>query len=423
MQLDQADWEPLLSGIADRVVERLSTAGKVTKSLSFGEIYSRYRELHVEARCSDQEKSNSYYWFQKHGPRWGSVQVHTIARRDVQAWVDELAVQSPSGAARAVNVMQAVINFGIKRELIPIALNPCKGVDRPPQVARDRFARPAELVKLNASLQCEKPLMRDFFWMCLHTAARKSNVMAMRWDEIDFDLKTLTIPHHKTKNRETLVIPLVEAAVAVLRRRQAVNAESAWVFPGRYSGHLMEPKRAWSRVLDRAGLTGLTIHDLRRTLASFMAMNGANQYTIGKMLGHKDVRSTFVYARLDVSAVRIEAEAVSEKIQELLALPITAKPEPLMIARHAHTTPEKQHKNADIKISRAEQIIVEGKILTVLRAGGSTKTHFYRKIGSQVQINSAEMSRVLCEMAEHGLIESFQEDSGNWKYALRKETH
>jgi integrase len=420
IQPGQESWEPFLNGIADRVVERLSTAGKVTESLTFGELYGRYSELHVETRCTDAQKRNSYYFFKKHGPRWKDVQVHTIVRRDVQAWVDELATHSQSAATRAVNVVQCVINWGIKRELVRIESNPCKGVDKPADRARDRFVRPAELIKLNASLQSEKPLMRDFFWMCLHTGARRGNVQSMRWDEIDFDLKTWTIPAGKFKNGEFHTIPLVDAALLLLqRRRHPVGNGSPWVFPSPKvrNAHLLHPRKAWARTLNRAGLSGLTIHDLRRTLASYMAINGANQYAIAKMLGHKDMRSTKVYARLDTTAVRREAEAVSEKIKNVLALPISC--EPLVLTQNVEALPEKQCRNTTKQLTAVEQVIVEAKILTSINRGGTNKKQFYRTIGSQVQLNKFEMDRVLSEMAERGLIEPYQDDLGNIKYAMK----
>lgn len=420
-----AGLEQLVSGIVDKLAERLGPT-RITESMTFGELYARYSELHVGVRCSKSERKNSYYFYKKHRARWEDVQVHTIARRDVQEWVRGLSAQSPSSAVRAVNIMQAVINWGVKWELIPDIQNPCKGVERPRLKARDRFVRPAELVKLNAALQVESPLMRDFFWMCLHTGGRKGNVLSMRWDEIDFDLKIWTIPHEKFKNGDTHIVPLVEAAISILCHRQAVDGGSPWVFPGKTtSGHLMEPKRAWDRVLKRAGLTNLTIHDLRRTLGSYMAISGANVFSIAGMLGHKDMRSTKVYARLDVASVRRAVEVVSERMQETLALPMPVSPIPLAITAGAKTkggSAEKQYKNANARLTATEQIILEAKILSALRAvGRNTKSSFYKTVGSQIQLNSREMERVLTEMAERGLIDSFQDDLGNWRYMLVKE--
>ena len=62
------------------------------------------------------------------------------------------------------------------------------------------------------------------------------------------------------------------------------------------------------------GLMDMRLHDLRRTLGSFQAAAGANQYIIGKSLGHKSHQATAVYARLDLDPVRESVQAASTAI-------------------------------------------------------------------------------------------------------------
>ncbi|MHB1203741.1 MAG: tyrosine-type recombinase/integrase, partial [Acidithiobacillus sp.] len=63
-------------------------------------------------------------------------------------------------------------------------------------------------------------------------------------------------------------------------------------------GHLVEPKKGWQRLLQRAGIEDLRIHDLRRSLASFQIDAGVSLAVIGKGLGHHSQQTTAVYARL-----------------------------------------------------------------------------------------------------------------------------
>jgi len=86
--------------------------------------------------------------------------------------------------------------------------------------------------------------------------------------------------------------------------------ESDWVFPSATSksGHLEEPKSAWKRILKKAELHDLRLHDLRRTLGSWQAATGANSYVIGKSLGHKTQQATAIYARLNIDLVRASVE-------------------------------------------------------------------------------------------------------------------
>ena len=117
--------------------------------------------------------------------------------------------------------------------------------------------------------------MRDFFLMCLYTVARKGNVQSMRREDVDFSTNKWRIPD--TKNGEPVRVPLIEQALEILNDRLQLKLELPWVFPSRdgsRSGHIQEPKTAWRRVLERAGLGNLRIHDLRRTCGSYQAIAG-----------------------------------------------------------------------------------------------------------------------------------------------------
>jgi len=145
----------------------------------------------------------------------------------------------------------------------------------------------------------------DFFQLCLFTGARRGNVASMAWQEIDFDRMTWTIPGSKTKNKRPVVIALPPPAVAILTNRLAWTAGTPWVFPANSaSGHLVDPRKAWERVRTTSGLTDLRMHDLRRSLGSWQATAGASLAVIGASLGHADLKSTQVYARLQLDPVR-----------------------------------------------------------------------------------------------------------------------
>ena len=105
------------------------------------------------------------------------------------------------------------------------------------------------------------------------------------------------------KAGETLLVHLPALAVDVLQKREENKSE--WVFPSHsQSGHLQEPKKAWAALLVRAGLSGLRIHDWRRTMGSWQAATGASLPVIGKSLGHKNVSTTAIYARLNLDPVK-----------------------------------------------------------------------------------------------------------------------
>jgi integrase len=101
------------------------------------------------------------------------------------------------------------------------------------------------------------------------------------------------------------------------RRQKQYGGE--FVFPGDgVTGHYVEPKRAWKSLLRRAQVEGLHIHDLRRSLASFMANAGADVSMIKSALNHKDIKTTLtVYVRTARSAELAARERAHELIKSL----------------------------------------------------------------------------------------------------------
>jgi len=74
--------------------------------------------------------------------------------------------------------------------------------------------------------------------------------------------------------------------------------------PASKTGHTVEPTKDWNTLLERAGIENFRIHDLRRTLASYMAVTGTPELIISAMLGHAAATVTGIYARLNVAPVR-----------------------------------------------------------------------------------------------------------------------
>jgi integrase len=171
--------------------------------------------------------------------------------------------------------------------------------------------------------------IRDYFLLSLLTGARRANVLSMHWADVNLEraewrLKT-------TKNDIPQTVTLSPQAVEILRNRLSADA-TGFVFPGSgKSGHLVEPKKGWERVLARAGLSDLRIHDLRRTLGSWQAKQGASLAIIGKSLNHKNQNTTAIYARLDQDPVRASVNAANSAM--LMAGSATAEVLPFALRK------------------------------------------------------------------------------------------
>ena len=251
----------------------------------------------------------------KHLGCWFNRKISTITKPQVQKLHEKISIENGMYQAnRTLERLKSMYNRAIDWGWD--GTNPCNGIKKNKEVKRDRFLRPDELPRFFKALQEEQnEVARNYIWMLLLTGARKTNVLAMRWDEIDFELQMWRIPD--TKNGEPVNIPLTSLAMQLLT---SIKHESEWVFSSATSsaGHLQDPKKAWKRILIQAGIENLRIHDIRRTLGSYQAITGASLHIIGKSLGHKSSISTQIYARLTNDPVRASMETATNKMLEYM---------------------------------------------------------------------------------------------------------
>ena len=277
---------------------------------TLGDLWEHFRTTHAEPKLSPRTVSGYRQQWEGHLKPWAGRKLSVITRGDVAKLHAKIGKGSKNGKRKTggpymANRMLALLGsmYAKAGELGWKGDHPAKGIKRFPERDRERFLTGDELPRFFKGLAQEpSDTMRAFFALALLTGARRSNVQAMRWDEIDFDARMWTIPH--TKSGKPVIVPLSPLALDLLAgRRKAVAGE--WVFPGRgKSGHLEEPKKAWTELLKRAKLDDLRLHDLRRTLGSWQAIMGSSLPIIGKALGHRNQASTAIYARLSVDPVR-----------------------------------------------------------------------------------------------------------------------
>ena len=282
-------------------VAEIRRAGKIERT--FADLFSEYIERHAKQNKRTWREDEQRYEQYLAKPL-GKKKLSAIDRKSISAIHNKISSDGhPAVANRVIALLGSVFNKAIFWELI--AVNPAKGVKKNPEVSRERFIQADELPAFFKALADESnEAMRDYFLLSLLTGARRDNMLSMRWQDIALQRAEWRIV--RTKNGTPQTVTLSPEAVEILTRRAGKAEDKAiYVFPGSGKrGHLAEPKGAWQRVLARAGLSDLRVHDLRRTLGSWQAREGASMAIIGKSLNHKSMLSTAVYARLDLDPVR-----------------------------------------------------------------------------------------------------------------------
>ncbi len=216
-------------------------------------------------------------------------------------------------AARSLAVLAAMLQFGVGRGLLPS--NPGRGVKPYKGEKKERFLSEAEVSRLAetlATMEAEHALpavAAAAIRLLLLTGCRKNEILSLRWEWIDFDRGGLCLPDSKAGAR---TIPLAAPALEILA---GLPRSSEWVLPAaKGDGHYVGLGKAWERVRERAGLDGVRAHDLRHSFASFAVADGATLYLVGKVLGHRQARTTEVYAHLHDDPVRAVADRTAARI-------------------------------------------------------------------------------------------------------------
>jgi integrase len=239
-------------------------------------------------------------------------------------------------ASRVLSVLSAMMTFGEGRGIV--ASNPTKGVEPFRGRKTERFLTDTEVGILGEALV---DMERDgsLPWVAsaaikllLLTGARRGEILALRWEEVDADRGCLRLQDSKTGAK---VIRLAAAALSLLA---ALPRSTRWVLPAaKGSSHYVGLPKHWDAVRARANaiafsraerrgrspkeipsFDGIRLHDLRHSFASFAIQSGGSLYLVGKVLGHKQSRTTERYAHTRDEPLLATAELAAQRIARAL---------------------------------------------------------------------------------------------------------
>tara|TARA_B100001750_G_C15447481_1_gene567028 strand:- start:39 stop:1124 length:1086 start_codon:yes stop_codon:yes gene_type:complete len=149
--------------------------------------------------------------------------------------------------------------------------------------------------------------------IALSTGCRKSEIMNLKWRDIDFERQQFVL--HITKNKERRVVPLRGHALDLIRNHKKIQRiDTDLVFPSIKGDKAYEIKKPWLAAIKEAKIKDFRFHDLRHSAASYLAMNGASLAEIAEVLGHKTLQMVKRYAHLSEAHTGSVVERMNEKI-------------------------------------------------------------------------------------------------------------
>jgi integrase len=219
-------------------------------------------------------------------PAIGPLRIDTVTRRDIVVMLDAIRDRGANVLAnRLLAVTRRMFGFAIERGVI--ATSPIVGIRASRETPRERVLSDDEVVRLWAATAAGSPNMelstRLALRLLLLTGARASEVCGASWSEVDMAAAVWTVPGSRTKNGVENRIPLSDAALAVIAEA-ATQRTGNWLLKAARGGGHLTPSgvlHAIWRILD-----GVTVHDLRRTVATGLQRLGVRLETTEAILNH-----------------------------------------------------------------------------------------------------------------------------------------
>lgn len=195
--------------------------------------------------------------------------------------------------------------------------NPTASLKTVPDRRCQRFLTSEEAKGLQAALdQDQNQIAAKAIRLLLLTGARRNEILAAKWDYVDWENATLLVPRSKSGHARYIILSRPAVDLLMARKKES---SSEYIFAsevtGRPSTSLHFP---WTRIRKRAGLIDVRLHDLRHSFASFLVNGGVSIYVVQKLLGHAHVATTQRYAHLSdetlSSAVNVAAKGIGAAI-------------------------------------------------------------------------------------------------------------
>ena len=238
--------------------------------LTVAALAERFMRVHVDVHCKARTIETYRGVLDLHiVPALGAMALSAVGRREIAALHHRLR-ETPCTANAAVRIASSMFQRAEVWELVPPGRNPCRSIRRYKQQLCERFLTPEEYRRLGRALSESEadrsvwPPAIAAIRLLMLTGCRHSEILALRWDDVDRTAGELRLRDAKTGSR---MVPMTAPVAVVL---DGINWEpgNPWVLVGKTpEARMSSVTHYWHRIRAQAGLDDLRLHDCRHSCA------------------------------------------------------------------------------------------------------------------------------------------------------------
>lgn len=250
--------------------------------------------------------------------KFGTTPIGEIRTQDIQRHHDMLKDRlSPATANRVLALLKRSLNLAIMWG--KLEKNPCRGVRMHPENNhRQRYLAGDELRRFMQALDCEpNQTAASLFKFLLAVGVRRGEALTAKFSDISIETATWRL--RNVKNNKARTVYLNQTALEIVKRQRIVSRWD-WVFPARdgRDAHMADPRKAFKRVIERAGISDIVVHSLRHSHITLVAQHYPLQVA-SWLAGHQTLAVTAKYAHAQEHQLREASGMISNILTTAVA--------------------------------------------------------------------------------------------------------
>jgi len=219
---------------------------------------------------------------------------------------------SPATVNREVACLKSLLNKAV--EWGKLERNPIRKIKMLKE--NNTIVRYLNKDELGRLIFLAKEPLKTIIQIAVLTGMRKSEILNLKWQNIDFERGLIVLEEKDTKNCKRREIPIESRLLEKLKVLYS-KSDRSYVFINKHGQPLRKIDCQFKNLLKKAGIVNFRFHDLRHTFASYMVMSGLDLLTIKEFLGHSSLRMVLRYAHLSPNYKREAVEILSSKMDTI----------------------------------------------------------------------------------------------------------